>query len=166
MQVLPRFSFALIAVLACGLASAESMAPRTFRVWVFADAHVDTDKRNGRESLATALRQSESAAGFDWDIALDLGDLSGAQGTPQDAEGKEIVRQFSVLRQHRREQVYDLSGNHDRSGLDEPRRGGGGNGSIPPVSTLGSPAWMRGSGRFRSREPGSVTRFGSETCSF
>ena len=30
----------------------------------------------------------------DWDIALDLGDLTGAQGTPKDAEGQEIVRQF------------------------------------------------------------------------
>jgi hypothetical protein len=47
--------------------------------------------------------------------------MSGAQGTPNDSEGQEIVRQFSVLRQHRREDVYDLSGNHDRSGLDEPQ---------------------------------------------
>ncbi|HEU4733512.1 MAG TPA: metallophosphoesterase [Kofleriaceae bacterium] len=96
-------------------------APRTFRVWVFSDAHVGTDKEAGRESLAEALRQSESSSGFDWDIALDLGDMSGAQGTPKDAEGAEIVRQFAVLKHHRREQVYDLSGNHDRSGLDEPR---------------------------------------------
>ena len=121
MQVLRRLSFGLIAVFAFGLASADSVAPRIFRVWVFADAHVGTDKTHGRESLATALRQSESATGFDWDIALDLGDLSGAQGTPQDAEGKEIVRQFNVLRLHRREQIYDLSGNHDRSGLQEPQ---------------------------------------------
>ncbi len=118
---LPRQSFMLIAVLACGLAHAGDEAPGTFRVWVFSDAHVDTDKRNGRESLAIALRQSESTGGFAWDIALDLGDLSGAQGTPKDAEGQEIVRQFSVLQRHRREQIYDLSGNHDRSGLDEPQ---------------------------------------------
>jgi len=110
----------MITMLAFGLASAESRGAGIFRVWVFADAHVDTDKRMGRESLATALRQTESAAGFEWDIALDLGDLSGAQGTPKDDEGKEIVRQFSVLERHRREQIYDLSGNHDRSGLDEP----------------------------------------------
>jgi hypothetical protein len=121
MQVLPRLSFALIAVFAFGFASAHSVAPGIFRVWVFADAHVGTDKTHGRESLATALRQSEGATGFDWDIALDLGDLSGAQGTPQDGEGKEIVRQFNVLRQHRREQIYDLSGNHDRSGFEEPQ---------------------------------------------
>jgi hypothetical protein len=93
--------------------------PKTFRVWVFADAHVGTDKKQGRESLAGAIRQSESAPGFDWDIALDLGDMSGEQGTPKDPEGEEIVRQFGVLKRHRREDIYDLSGNHDRSGLDE-----------------------------------------------
>lgn len=35
----------------------------------------------------------------------------------KDLEGEEIVRQFSVLKHHRREDIYDLSGNHDRSGL-------------------------------------------------
>jgi hypothetical protein len=93
---------------------------RTFRVWLFADAHVGADKRLGRESLAEALRQSESAAGFDWDVALDLGDMSAEIATPQDPEGEEIVRQFGVLKRHRREQIFNLSGNHDRSGLDEP----------------------------------------------
>src|SRR6266849_3896378 len=94
---------------------------KSFRVWVFSDAHVGRDKKYGpRESLAEALRQSESTSGFDWDIALDLGDISGEVSTPQDPEGEEVVRQFGVLRQHRREQIYDLSGNHDRSGLDEP----------------------------------------------
>ena len=115
------FTCALIAVAALGSATAPAAAPRTFRVWVFSDAHVGTDKEFGRDSLATALQQSESATGFDWDIALDLGDISGAQGTPKDAEGQEIVRQFATLKKHRREQIYDLSGNHDRSGLDEPQ---------------------------------------------
>jgi hypothetical protein len=100
---------------------ANAEPPRTFRLWVFADAHVGSDLAGGRESLATAIRQSEGASGFDWDIALDLGDMSGAQGLPKDEEGKEIVRQFSVLTRHRREQIYDLSGNHDRSGLKEPQ---------------------------------------------
>lgn len=109
----------VVVILGCTVTDAAS--PRTFRVWVFSDAHVGTDKEFGRDSLATALQQSESAAGFDWDIALDLGDLSGAQGTPKDAEGQEIVRQFATLKRHRREQIYDLSGNHDRSGLDEPQ---------------------------------------------
>ena len=88
---------------------------------MFADAHVGTDKAHGRDSLATALQQSETESHFTWDIALDLGDVSGAQGTPKDDEGKELVRQFGVLKRHRREQIYDLSGNHDRSGLDEPQ---------------------------------------------
>src|SRR4051812_23675279 len=102
MRAVLRLSFTLIAFLAFGLVHAESDSPRKFRIWVFADAHVGTDEKNGRESLAVALKESESSAGFDWDIALDLGDLSGSQGTPQDPEGKEIVRQFSVLARHRR----------------------------------------------------------------
>jgi hypothetical protein len=96
--------------------------PKAFRVWVFSDAHVGRDLKNGpRESLADAIRQSESASGFDWDIALDLGDMSGEVGLPKDPEGEEIVRQFGALKKHRREQIYDLGGNHDRSGLDEPQ---------------------------------------------
>jgi len=95
--------------------------PRTFRVWVFSGAHVGSDKKNGRESLAAALRESESPSGFAWDIALDLGDMSGAEGTPKDPEGEEIVRQFTVLKRHNREDIYDLGGNHDRNGLDEPQ---------------------------------------------
>ncbi len=112
-------AFIVFAVLS--FVKAQGQAPKTFRVWVFADAHVGTDIKQGRESLAEAIRQSESSSGFDWDIALDLGDMSGEQGTPKDPEGQEIVRQFSVLTKHRREQIYDLSGNHDRSGLDEPQ---------------------------------------------
>jgi hypothetical protein len=93
-----------------------------FRVWVFSDAHVGRDKKYGpRDSLAEAISQSESASGFDWDIALDLGDMSGDVGLPQDPEGEEIVRQFGALKKHGRQQIYDLSGNHDRSGLDEPQ---------------------------------------------
>jgi hypothetical protein len=96
---------------------------RKFRIWVFSDPHVGRDLKygNGRESLADAIRQSESPSGFDWDIALDLGDISGDVGLPKDAEGEEVVRQFAALKKHRREQIYDLGGNHDRSGLDEPQ---------------------------------------------
>src|SRR4030095_6263272 len=114
-----------ITLLVLGLASAKGPSPRTCRWWVFSEAHVGTDKAQGRDSLATALRQSESASGFEWDVALDLGDMSGMQDTPQDAEGQEIVRQFSVLTRHRREQIYDLSGNHDSRGLNEPQAWGG-----------------------------------------
>jgi hypothetical protein len=109
-------------LLAAENANLKSESPMRFRVWVFSDAHVGRDKKNGpRDSLAEAISQSESASGFDWDIALDLGDMSGDVGLPKDSEGEEIVRQFGVLKKHRREQIYDLSGNHDRSGLDEPQ---------------------------------------------
>jgi hypothetical protein len=121
MRPVPRILFPFLIVIVAVLARTNAPAPKTFNVWLFSDAHVGTDKTNGRESLATAIRQSESASGFGWDIALDLGDMSGAQGTPKDAEGEEVVRQFSVLQKHRREQIYDLSGNHDRSGLDQPQ---------------------------------------------
>jgi len=89
--------------------------PTVFRVWVAGCAHVGTDRRHGRESLAHAIRQSEQAGpgGFAWDIALHLGDIAGSQGFPDEAEGREVVRQFAALRTHRREQFYCLAGNHD-----------------------------------------------------
>lgn len=100
------------------------MGSGTFTLWVFGDAHVGTDLKRGRESLADALRTSEQGGGqggpsFEWDIAVDVGDMSGGQTVPEDAEGKEIVSQFSVLEKHPREAVYSVCGNHDRSGLDE-----------------------------------------------
>ncbi|MHC4883781.1 MAG: hypothetical protein ACYTGH_01705, partial [Planctomycetota bacterium] len=94
-----------------------------FNLWAFGDAHVGTDLRNGRESLADAIRQSEGrdpeTPGFDWELALDVGDNSGGQSVPEDEEGRELVRQFGALQKHPREAVYSLCGNHDRSGLSE-----------------------------------------------
>lgn len=98
----------------------------TFRLWAFGDAHVGNDKSHGRDSLAEAIVQSESGGKeggppFDWDIAIDVGDMCGSHYTlPSDDEGEEVVRQFSTLRQHRREDIYNVCGNHDRSGLSEP----------------------------------------------
>lgn len=97
-----------------------------FRLWAFGDAHVGTDKAHGRASLADAIRHSEyggdeGGPAFDWDIALDVGDMSGRHlELPSDEEGLEIRRQFDTMTRHRREDVYSLCGNHDRSGLDEP----------------------------------------------
>lgn len=97
-----------------------------FRLWAFGDAHVGTDRQFGRDSLAEAIRHSESGGPlggppFDWDIAIDVGDMSGAHHSlPDDAEGREVRRQLSVMRKHRREDVYSVCGNHDRSGLSEP----------------------------------------------
>lgn len=118
----------VIAVMPCSsLFAADDVKPKSgsskqFRIWVFSDAHVGRDKKYGpRDSLAEAISQSESPTGFNWDIALDLGDMSGDVGLPKDPEGEELVRQFGALKKHRREQIYDLGGNHDRSGLDEPQ---------------------------------------------
>jgi hypothetical protein len=96
-----------------------------FRLWAFGDCHVGTDLRHGRESLAGALRTSERGGSeggppFEWDIAIDVGDMSGGQAVPEDAEGQEIVRQFGALERHAREAIYSVCGNHDRSGLHEP----------------------------------------------
>src|SRR5437016_14193320 len=92
--------------------------PKTFRVWVFSDAHVGSDQTKGRESLATALRQSEGTSGFSWDIALHLGDMSVGDDAPRDPEGQEIVRQLGVLRQHHLRDDYHLAVYYDRVGLE------------------------------------------------
>ena len=97
----------------------------TFNLWVFGDAHVGTDLKQGRRSLYEALRTSEAggdAGGpvIPWEIAVDVGDMSGGQDVPDDEEGAEVVGQFSALEEHRREDIYSVCGNHDRSGLTEP----------------------------------------------
>ena len=124
----------------------------TFQLWVFSDAHVATDKavsaaiRNGMEfnppaaypeTLASALRQSENGGElggppFRWDIALDLGDNAGLWDLPDDEQGREVARQYGVLTEHRREQIYAVAGNHDASPGNAP-------------SSVGKPAnwWFR-----------------------
>lgn len=105
--------------------SIAAESPKPFHLWACGDSHVGTDIKKGRESLAKAIRQSEfgdeklGAPSFDWDIAVHVGDLAGGQGAPDDKEGREVVKQYGELKKHRREDVYDLAGNHDASGPDE-----------------------------------------------
>ncbi len=91
--------------------------PRQFNVWASSCCHVPADIRRGRESLAKAIRQSEGQvdgiAGFDWDVMIDAGDLSAHQTPPGDVDGQELVRQYRALTKHRREQIYNVQGNHD-----------------------------------------------------
>lgn len=99
---------------------------KPFRVWACGDAHVGTDKSMGRDSLAETIRGVEQGGEdggppFEWDISVNVGDYSGGQGVPEDEEGMEVVRQFGALTNHPREAMYDICGNHDRSGLDEPQ---------------------------------------------
>ena len=94
-------------------------------VWAGACSHVHTDLDHGRESFAEAIRQSEGygpgeAPAFDWDVMLHLGDLSGTQAPPDEHAGLEVQRQWESLREHRREQIYNVVGNHDGTGPDEP----------------------------------------------
>lgn len=93
-------------------------------LWAICCSHVGNDIRHNRESLADAIRQSEgqdpASPGFDWDIAVNLGDHSGSQGLPDDDEGREVVRQYAAMQKHDREQVYDIAGNHDRSDIGQP----------------------------------------------
>ncbi len=96
-----------------------------FNLWVGCCSHVHTDIRRGRSSLAEAISHSEHGGDlggppFEWDIMLHLGDLMGEQGTPQDRHGQEVVRQFAAAELHPRECFYNLLGNHDASGPDEP----------------------------------------------
>ena len=96
--------------------------PQQFRVWATSCAHVPADRHHGRASLAKAIRQSEGliegAPGFDWDIMIDAGDLSSHQTPPTDADGRELIRQYSAMTKHRREQVYNVQGNHDATYYD------------------------------------------------
>lgn len=91
--------------------------PRQFHVWATSCAHVPADIRRGRESMAKPIRQSEGlvkgAPAFDWDIMVDVGDLSAHQYPPGDKDGRELIRQYQKMTQHRREQIYNVPGNHD-----------------------------------------------------
>lgn len=97
----------------------------TFRLWVGGCAHLATDLKFGRKSLADAITDSERGGdeggpAFDWDIMLHLGDLKGLQDTPSDRDGELYHDQISVAEEHGREHFYNLLGNHDASGPGEP----------------------------------------------
>ena len=98
-----------------------------FRLWASGCAHVGTDLRFGRESLAEAIRQSERAGPKAGPRSSGTSPCTwatspGARSPRRTTEGREVVRQLGALRRHRREDVYTLVGNHDASGPDEPER--------------------------------------------
>ena len=129
---------------------------KTLRIWVFSDAHVGRDKQHGVESLATPLRQSESASGFDWDIALDLGDMSGDLGLPKDAEGAEVVRQFGALKSTGASKSTICRETTTAAASTSRRHGGGASGSTPPVNTASFPASIRLDAHIPWMVPGSA----------
>ena len=50
------------------------MNSKTFKVWASGCAHVNADKKMGRDSLGEAIIDSENY--FDWDIGVNIGDFS------------------------------------------------------------------------------------------
>ena len=97
---------------------------QTFKVWAAACSHVHSDLKHGRRSIAEAIAQSEfggadGGPAFEWDIMLHLGDISGTQTPPTDAEGPPVIEQLTSARKHTIEQIYHLLGNHDASGPGE-----------------------------------------------
>jgi hypothetical protein len=112
---IPALLTALLPLSCDNLGAAETT--RQFRVWATSCAHVPADIQRGRESLAKAIRQSEGlekdAPAFEWDIMIDAGDLSAHQTPPGDRDGRELIRQYRAMTKHRREQVYNVPGNHD-----------------------------------------------------
>lgn len=97
---------------------------KQLNLWAFGDAHVQTNLEHGRQSLAEAIVQSEyggkdGGPPFDWNIAVNVGDLSGVAAYAGDTEGAEVVRQYGALKKHKREDIYDISGNVDRNGISQ-----------------------------------------------
>ena len=89
-----------------------------FRLWAISDTHVGTDILHGRSSLAEAINHAESGGNqggdsFHWDVCINLGDFTGSQLPPDDDEGRLVVDQYKVSTKHKREDFYDLIGNHD-----------------------------------------------------
>jgi len=86
---------------------------------------MSTDIQHGRRSIKEAIEQSETGGldggpPFSWDVMVHLGDLVGRQGTPDDDEGRMVLEQFLSSKKHHRGQFYNILGNHDASGPDEP----------------------------------------------
>ena len=50
------------------------MYEKTFKVWASGCAHVNADKKMGRDSLGEAIIDSEKY--FNWDIGINIGDFS------------------------------------------------------------------------------------------
>lgn len=136
----------IAAVLLLLLATRSVVAVDTtkeFRVWATSCSHVPADIRRGRESLGKAIRQSEGleagAPSFDWDIMIDAGDLSANQTPPGDQDGQELIRQYRTMTKHRREQIYNVPGNHDAPYYDHGQDRGFRSGAIRWARTPNSP---------------------------
>ncbi|MBD3674428.1 MAG: metallophosphoesterase [Planctomycetaceae bacterium] len=111
--------YVLLSVVGVAASAYAEDKPRTFGVWATSCSHVPADIKRGRESLGDAIRQSEGPDGFAWDVMIDAGDLSASQFPPTDEDGEELQIQYRALKTHRREQIYNVPGNHDAPYYDQ-----------------------------------------------
>lgn len=114
----------LFVLLVCTIKITQAQKTNKFVIWATADSHIGTDAKNGRKSLERAIRQSEGGIEgypcFKWDIMLHLGDIAGSQGAPDNAEGNLVKEQLHAAIETKREDIYNLMGNHDASALRQP----------------------------------------------
>ncbi|MEQ8193742.1 MAG: metallophosphoesterase [Rhodospirillales bacterium] len=103
-------------------------SPKQLNLWFAACAHVHSDLKHGRRSLADAIEQSENGGAgdgsgggppFDWDALFFLGDFVGSQLPPTDEDATAVLEQLNAGKSHGRERIYALAGNLDASGPDE-----------------------------------------------
>jgi hypothetical protein len=88
-----------------------------FTIWGLSDPHVNTDLTQGSYlSLDTAIKDSlgttGSGHGFNWNLALVLGDVTGDTACPGPAQFAELKNQF-ISGGVNRNIFYTIPGNHD-----------------------------------------------------
>ncbi len=97
---------------------------KLLNLWFTACAHVHSDLKHNRRSLAEAIEQSEDGGAeggppFDWDAMFFLGDFTGTHYAPTETEAGPVLDQLNAGRRHTRQQIYAIAGNLDASGPDE-----------------------------------------------
>jgi hypothetical protein len=93
------------------------MSQSNFIAWVAGCPHVPEDKKHGRKSIETAIRDLESPKGLIPNIAFILGDFSSSQHpvtiNNYRKQGLEAASQLCSGEQLKRQQIYCTTGNHD-----------------------------------------------------
>ena len=75
---------------------------------------VEIDRCKNCNGMWFDVGESDALKNIDAATAIDIGDMSGGQAVPDDEEGEEVVRQLGAMEDHRREDIYNICGNHDR----------------------------------------------------
>ena len=110
------------------------MTGDSFSLWFLAMRTSERTQPRADRRLADALPASEQGGDgggppFHWDIAIDIGDMSGGQDLPDDEEG-EVVRRFRSGKTSAREDVCNIAAITIAAVCLSRRPGGGRNGLI------------------------------------